>query len=106
MMEEPVDGRGGEGLGHQLIEGSGMEVRRERDGAFLVGGIDQSVQALGGVGSHREQADVVDLCGHPHSWTYADTATMPRILRFGPRGRDASGLVPRRLGVRVGIVPR
>jgi len=60
MMEEPVDGRGGEGLGHQLIEGSGMEVGGERDGAFLVGGIDQSVQALGGVGSHREQADVVD----------------------------------------------
>jgi len=50
-----------------------MEVRGERDGAFLVGGIDESVQALGGVGSHREQADVIDddpVCSKDPRWPW------------------------------------
>jgi len=43
-MEEPVNDRGGEGLGHQLVERGGVEVGGERDGAFLVGGVDEAVQ--------------------------------------------------------------
>ena len=63
VVQEPVDGRGGEGLGHELVERCGVQVRAERDGAFLVGGIDQAVQAFGGVMRHGEQPDVVDCWG-------------------------------------------
>jgi len=30
-------------------------------------------------GLERDVANFVQLCGYPHSWTYADTATMPRL---------------------------
>jgi len=33
-----------------------------------------------GVAGQREVAELVDLCGHPHSSTYAEPATMPRCL--------------------------
>jgi len=29
---------------------------------------------------YLHQSDFVDLCGHPHRSTYADTATMPILL--------------------------
>jgi len=61
MVQEPVDGCCSHGLGHQLIESGGMKVAAQRDRAFLVSGIDEPVEALGGVGAHREQPDVVDL---------------------------------------------
>ena len=79
VVEEPVDGGGGQGLGHELVEGCWVQVRRDRDGAFLVAGVDQPVEALGGVGGDREQPDVIDLCGYPHRSIYADTATMPNL---------------------------
>ena len=60
MVQEPVDGCGGQGLGHQLVERGGVEVGGERDGAFLVRGVDEALWALGGVGGHRQQADVID----------------------------------------------
>ncbi|MGO8959188.1 MAG: hypothetical protein ACLQFR_17755 [Streptosporangiaceae bacterium] len=56
-----------------------MQVGADRNGASFVGGIDQAVEALGGVGADRQEADVVDLCGCPHRSTYADPATMPRV---------------------------
>lgn len=37
-----------------------MQVRGDRDRAFLVGGVDESVEPFGGAGSDREQADVID----------------------------------------------
>jgi len=49
VVQEPVDGRGGQRLGHQLVEGGWVEVARDRHGAFLIGGVDESVEALGGV---------------------------------------------------------
>lgn len=43
----PVDGRGGEGLGHDLVEAGGVQVAADRDGATFVGGVDESVEAFG-----------------------------------------------------------
>ena len=60
VVQEPVDGRGGEGLGHELVEGGRVQIGADRDGAFLIGGVDQAVEALGGVLGDREQPDVVD----------------------------------------------
>jgi hypothetical protein len=79
VVHQPVDGGGGQGLGHQLVEAGGMQVGADRDAAFLVGGIGQPVEALGGVWSDGKQPDVIDLCGHPHRSIYADPATMPRV---------------------------
>jgi hypothetical protein len=76
VVQEPVDG-----LGHELVECGGVQVGADRDGASLVGDVDEAVEAFGGVGSDREQADVVDLCGYLHRSTYAEAATMPRRPR-------------------------
>ena len=99
VVQEPVDRGRGEGLGHQLVEGRRVEVGGQRDRAFLVRGIDQAVEALGGVGGNGQQPDVVELCRYPHSLTYADTATMPRSLPVGPDGRASFDL---RLGIVTG----
>jgi hypothetical protein len=37
-----------------------VQVRADRDAVFLVPGIDQPVEAFGGVGADGEQPDVVD----------------------------------------------
>ena len=60
VVKEPVDGGGGERLRHQLVETGGVDVRGERDRAFLVGGVDDAEQRLGRVRGDRQQADVVD----------------------------------------------
>ncbi len=52
VVQEPVDGRGGECLGHEFVEPGGVQVRGERDGAFLVGGIDEAVEPFRGVRGH------------------------------------------------------
>ena len=41
VVEQPVDGGGREGLGHQLVERGWVQVRTDRDAAFLVGCIDE-----------------------------------------------------------------
>jgi hypothetical protein len=40
-------------LGHQLIEPSRVEVRRQRDRAFHIGGIHDAVEPFGGVMGYR-----------------------------------------------------
>ena len=50
VVQEPVDGRGGQRFGHQLVKTCGVQVRGDRHRAFLVGGVDQPVEAFGGVG--------------------------------------------------------
>ena len=69
VVQQPVDGGGGQGLGHEFVEPGGMQVGRECDGALLVGGVDEAVEPFGGVGRYRQQADVVELCGYPHRST-------------------------------------
>jgi hypothetical protein len=64
-----------------------MKVAADRDRAPLVGGIDQAVEALGGVRGDRQQSDVVDLCRYPHRLTYAETATMPTGVKTKSDGR-------------------
>ena len=54
VVEEPVDGGGGQCLGHQLVERCWVQVRGDRDGAFLVAGVDQPVEPLGGVDGDGE----------------------------------------------------
>ena len=46
-------------------------------GAAFVGGGDEPEQQLGSGVVQRGEAELIDLCGCPHSWTYADPATMP-----------------------------
>jgi len=94
VVQQPVDGRGGQCFGHEFVEGRGVKVGRNGDGTFLIGGIDEAVETLGGVGGHGQQPNVVDLCGYPHSSIYAEPATMPRtvvgVLLFGcVAGRSA-----------------
>ena len=60
VVQEPVHGGGGQGLGHQLVEAGRVQVRADRYGAFLVGGVHDAVEALGGIVGDRQQADVVD----------------------------------------------
>jgi hypothetical protein len=60
VVEEPVDGGGGQGLGHELVESGGVQIRGDRDAAAFVGGIDESVESFGGVGSHGQQPDVIN----------------------------------------------
>ena len=60
VVHEPVDGSGGQGLGHQLVEARRVQVRADRDGPSLVGGVDDPVEALGGVRADGQEPDVVD----------------------------------------------
>ncbi len=93
VVQEPVDGR--RVLGHELVERGRVQVGADRDGTFLVGGVDEAVEPFGGVRSDGEQADVVALCGHPHRSTYADTATMPEHVRAAPKRVAAEDLARR-----------
>ena len=68
--------------GSPLAEG---QVRRDRNRrAFFAFG-DDLEEELGAAGVDFDVAELVELCGYPHSSTYADTATMPRGVRCGSR---------------------
>src|SRR5437867_3876723 len=60
VMHEPVDGGAGEALGHDLVEAGGVEVAADGEAALLVGGVDEAVEAFGGVGGYGEQPDVIN----------------------------------------------
>jgi hypothetical protein len=53
VVKEPVHGRSGEGCRHQLVKTGGVQVGGDGDAAFLVGGVDEAKEALGGVGVDR-----------------------------------------------------
>jgi hypothetical protein len=57
-----------------LLEGP---VAGDGEAAAFVGGGDEAEQQLGAVVVEGCEPDFIDLCGHPHRSTYADTATMP-----------------------------
>jgi hypothetical protein len=78
VVKEPFDGRGREALGHQLVEPARVNVWADRDRAFLVGGVDDAEQRLGGVGADRQESDVIDLCRYPHSSTSSATWHCPK----------------------------
>ena len=54
VVEQPVDGGVGDGLGHEFVESGGVQVAGQGDGTFLVGGVDDAVERLGGLGGDRE----------------------------------------------------
>jgi hypothetical protein len=54
-MEQPVDGGGGQGLGHQFVEAGRVEVGADRHAAPLVGGVDEAEEALGGIPGDRQE---------------------------------------------------
>ena len=60
VVQEPVNGRSRKGFGHELVEPGRVQVRRHGDGAFLVGGIDEAIETLGGVGPDFEKPDVIN----------------------------------------------
>ncbi len=47
-------------LGMSSSNPLGVDVRADRQGAFFVGGFHDAVEALGGVGGYRQEANVVD----------------------------------------------
>jgi len=100
VVQETVDGGGGQGFGHEFVKTCRVQVRGDRHGSFLVGGIDEAVETFGGVGRYREQAYVIDLCGYLHRSIYADTATMPRRA-WTSQGLDQPDPVQDRVGGQV-----
>ena len=76
---ESVDDRGGQSrVGEGGAPFGERSVGGARNGcAFLPGGDDLEKQFRAS-GIEVDVANLVQLCGYPHSWTYADTATMPR----------------------------
>jgi hypothetical protein len=59
VVQEPVDGGGGEGLGPDRVESSRVQSRGKRDRSAFVGGVDAAVKRLGGLpgGKHAEVVD-------------------------------------------------
>jgi len=75
---EPVDdGFGEAGVGKDFRPFAEGEVGgHDQAAAFVAFGEDLEDEFGGSVGQ-GEVAEFVELCGYPHSWTCADTATMP-----------------------------
>lgn len=59
-MQQPVHGRGRQRLGHQLIEASGMQIRRDRHRSAFVGRSTMHVKPLSGISADRQQAHVIN----------------------------------------------
>jgi len=60
VVQEAINSGGGNGLGHDLVEARRVKVGRNGQSPLLIGGINQAVEPLGGIGGHRQQPDVVD----------------------------------------------
>ena len=73
---EPVPAQvvAGEQMPHPVRAGVGGAPATAR----LVGAAAAGGPLLAGVRLQVERPKLVELCGHPHSSIYADTATMPR----------------------------
>ena len=81
VVQEPVEqaDRGGV-FGQEPAPGVEGPVAGDAEGAAFVGGGDEPEQQVGAGVVEGGEPDFVDLWGHPHSATYADTATMPRTV--------------------------
>jgi hypothetical protein len=65
--------------GEQVKAIPGISGAAERAPAARSIHADQGKEQVRGFGLERDVADFVELCGYPHSSTYADLATMPRV---------------------------
>jgi hypothetical protein len=62
----------------------------DQAGALIAAG-DELEEQVRRFGFEWDVADLVDLCGYPHRWTYADTATMPRRRSWLVRSDAVAG---------------
>jgi hypothetical protein len=81
-VDDAVDHRGGDDLvAEDGGPGAEGQVAGQDQGGVLVAGGDELEEQVGGVLFEGEVADLVELCrGYPHRSTYADTATMPKVM--------------------------
>jgi hypothetical protein len=80
VVDEAVDQPSGDhGVAEDLAPGLEAAVAGEDDRAAFVAARDEREEQVGGLAFQRQVADLIDLCGHPHSATYADAATMPNL---------------------------
>jgi hypothetical protein len=76
---DPVDDGGNKpGVGEDGAPFAERQVGSDRDGGFLVAFGDDLEEQSSAAGVDLDVTELVDLCRHPHSWTYAGPATMPR----------------------------
>ena len=82
---DPVDDRGDQaGVGKDGAPFAERQVGPDRDGGSLVPFGDDLEEQLGAAGVDLDVAELVELCGHPHSSTYADLVTMPMLAAARP----------------------
>jgi hypothetical protein len=60
VVQEPVDGDGGEALGHDRVEPAAVEIGGDRNGAAFLGGDDVAVEGFGGDLAGAGQDDARD----------------------------------------------
>ena len=97
VVQEPVDGGGGEALGHDRVEAGGVEVGGDGDGAAFVGGVDEAVEGFGGVLAGGELADVVNddevaigRCGRSPCVIEASILARPTVMVSDSRLNQAT----------------
>ncbi len=77
VVDEAVDHRGGGDFVAEDLAPSAEGLLLVTITTRFVAARDEHEHEAGGLRVERDVADLVDLCGYPHSLTYADTATMP-----------------------------
>src|SRR6266508_375934 len=89
VVDQPVDHGGGDDVVAEDLAPAAEDFVAGDDqaGSFVAAG-DELEEQVGGFGFERDVADLVQLCGHRHSSTYADTATMPRLFVGGRSGPE------------------
>ena len=60
MEEQPVHAASGQGLGHDGVEAGWVDVAGYGQAALLIGGVDHSIEGLGGVLAAGQHAYVID----------------------------------------------
>ena len=60
VMQEPVDGSGGECFGHELVETGRMHIRADGHRTFLIRRIHQTKESLGGIRTDGQEPDIVN----------------------------------------------
>lgn len=106
MVQEPVQGRGGDGFGHEFVESGRAQVRADRDGPLIAGGLSvSSAQHLG-------RAPAFGLGGGDHLAGVAADARQPQAPQDGAKvggqrgaGRNAERRAPVVVVV-IGLLPQ
>jgi hypothetical protein len=60
VVQQPIDGGGGEGFGHDGVEAGWVDVGADRHGTAFVGGVDESVEGFACFLAGGQGADVID----------------------------------------------